>query len=280
MCQISHMGRRTRWDAGNWLVPVAPSPVREPEHRSFPKAMEDWDFARIIRDFGQAARRCKEGGLDGVELSFQTLHLVPQFWSPSANKRTDQYGGSLDNRMRFSMEVLEEVRRQVGPDFIVERPHDRRRADRRRARRQGMPGDRRAAGEIGHGRCPQRLGGPGAATGARSSVVMANMAFPVAPFLHLASAVKARGRHPHHPCPAHQRHGHGGARGGGGPCRSDRPDPPHMADPHIVRKLLEGRPDDIRQCVGANYCIDRIYVGGEALCIQNPATGREAHHAS
>jgi 2,4-dienoyl-CoA reductase-like NADH-dependent reductase (Old Yellow Enzyme family) len=65
MCQISHMGRRTRWDAGNWLAPVAPSPVREPEHRSFPKAMEDWDFARIIRDFGQAARRCKEGGLDG-----------------------------------------------------------------------------------------------------------------------------------------------------------------------------------------------------------------------
>ncbi len=49
-----------------------------------------------------------------------------------------------------------------------------------------------------------------------------------------------------------------------------------MADPHIAKKLLEGRPDDIRQCVGANYCIDRIYVGGEALCIQNPATGREA----
>jgi len=52
MCQLSHMGRRTRWDAGDWLVPVAPSRVREPEHRSFPKEMEDWDFRRIIHDFG------------------------------------------------------------------------------------------------------------------------------------------------------------------------------------------------------------------------------------
>ena len=50
----------------------------------------------------------------------------------------------------------------------------------------------------------------------------------------------------------------------------------HIADPHIVKKLMEGRADDIRQCVGAGYCIDRIYMGGEALCIQNPATGREA----
>jgi NAD(P)-dependent dehydrogenase (short-subunit alcohol dehydrogenase family) len=50
----------------------------------------------------------------------------------------------------------------------------------------------------------------------------------------------------------------------------------HIADPHLVRKLTEGRDDDIRQCVGAGYCIDRIYVGGDALCLQNAATGREA----
>jgi 2,4-dienoyl-CoA reductase-like NADH-dependent reductase (Old Yellow Enzyme family) len=49
----------------------------------------------------------------------------------------------------------------------------------------------------------------------------------------------------------------------------------HMADPHIVRKIVEGREDDIRPCVGATYCLDRIYQGGMALCIHNPATGRE-----
>ena len=49
----------------------------------------------------------------------------------------------------------------------------------------------------------------------------------------------------------------------------------HMADPHIVRKIIERREQDIRPCVGATYCLDRIYQGGMALCIHNPATGRE-----
>ncbi len=49
----------------------------------------------------------------------------------------------------------------------------------------------------------------------------------------------------------------------------------HMADPHIVRKIIEGREDDIRPCVGATYCLDRIYQAGEALCMHNAATGRE-----
>ena len=152
--------------------------------------MEDWDFARIIRDFGQAARRCKEGGLDGVELSFQTLHLVPQFWSPSANKRTDEYGGSLDNRMRFSLEVLEEVRRQVGPDFIIgiRMTVDELIADGLDAK-EGLEIAIRLAKS---GMVDFLNVWAGQARDWRSlSVVMANMAFPVAPFLHLASAVKA-----------------------------------------------------------------------------------------
>jgi 2,4-dienoyl-CoA reductase-like NADH-dependent reductase (Old Yellow Enzyme family) len=49
----------------------------------------------------------------------------------------------------------------------------------------------------------------------------------------------------------------------------------HMADPHLVKKIMEGREDDIRPCVGATYCLDRIYQAGDALCIHNPATGRE-----
>ncbi len=49
----------------------------------------------------------------------------------------------------------------------------------------------------------------------------------------------------------------------------------HMADPHIVRKIMEGREDDIRPCVGANYCLDRIYQAGDAFCMHNAATGRE-----
>jgi len=275
MCQISHMGRRTRWDAGNWLPAVAPSPVREPEHRSFPKAMEDWDFTRIIRDFGQAARRCREGGLDGLELSFQTLHLIPQFWSPGTNKRSDRYGGSLENRMRFSFEVLEEVRSQVGPDFIVSvrMTLDELIAD-------GL--DFKEGYEIALRLAKSGLVDilnvwAGQARDWRSlSVVMANMAFPVAPFLHLASAIKAAVDIPILHAQRISDVATAARAVGEGHIDLVGLTRPHMADPYLVRKLMEGRPDDIRQCVGANYCIDRIYVGGEALCIQNPATGREA----
>jgi 2,4-dienoyl-CoA reductase-like NADH-dependent reductase (Old Yellow Enzyme family) len=59
MCQLTHNGRRTSWDEGNWLPTIAPSRVREPAHRSFPKIMEKSDIDRVVKDFGQAARRCK-----------------------------------------------------------------------------------------------------------------------------------------------------------------------------------------------------------------------------
>ena len=118
MCQITHMGHRTLWNVEDWLPPVAPSVVREPAHRSFPKEMDRHDIRRVVRAFGDAAWRCKEGGLDGTELLAQG-HLIHQFWTPLVNRRTDEYGGSLANRARFGLEVLEEIRRRVGDDFLV-----------------------------------------------------------------------------------------------------------------------------------------------------------------
>src|SRR5690606_24962257 len=108
MCQITHLGRRTYWNRADWLPVLAPSPVREPAHRSFPKAMEEHDIRRVVRAYGAAARRCREGGLDGIEIEAYG-HLLDAFWSPATNRRTDAYGGSLENRMRFSLEVLDEI---------------------------------------------------------------------------------------------------------------------------------------------------------------------------
>ena len=118
MCQITHLGRRTGWNTGEWLPVVAASSVREPAHRAFPKEAEDYDIARIVRDYGAAAERCKEGGLDGLEIECYG-HFLDGFWSPATNKRTDEYGGSLENRMRFSIDVLREMRDRVGPDYII-----------------------------------------------------------------------------------------------------------------------------------------------------------------
>jgi N-methyl-L-proline demethylase len=88
MIQITHLGRRTNWNHSDWLPVLAPSPVREPAHRSFPKEAEDWDLARIVRNYAAAAQRMQAAGLDGIEIEAYG-HLLDGFWSPATNRRTD-----------------------------------------------------------------------------------------------------------------------------------------------------------------------------------------------
>ena len=83
MIQLTHLGRRTSWNKGDWLPSVSPGPHREPAHRAFPKVLEDWDIARIIADYSDAAERMQAGGMDGIEL-YAGGHLLDQFWSPYA----------------------------------------------------------------------------------------------------------------------------------------------------------------------------------------------------
>ncbi|MCY4059372.1 MAG: hypothetical protein OXG44_15370 [Gammaproteobacteria bacterium] len=115
MCQITHLGRRARTRAVDWLPTLSASRTRGVDG-GFPKVMDRADIDRIV--YGAAARRCREGGLDRCEVVGQA-HLPEQFWSPAWNSRTDEFGSSLENRLRFGFVVLEEIRRQVGDDFIV-----------------------------------------------------------------------------------------------------------------------------------------------------------------
>ncbi len=273
MCQITHMGHRTVWDHGDWFVPIAPSHIRDKAHRAFPKAMEKSDIRRVVADFGQAARRCREGGLDGCEVSVFS-HLTNQFLTPAINKRDDEYGGSLENRLRFTLEALAEVRRQVGDDYIV-----------------GVrfPADERLEGWLSREDCIAA-----AKLLAESGLVdffniwmgtpATNWSFPDAippmthafgPYLDDAARFKqAVGRPVFHSARLHdaslaERALREGAMDLVGMTRG------HIADPQLVAKLARGEESRIRPCVGANYCIDRIYQGSEALCLHNPATGRE-----
>ena len=118
MTQLTHLGRRTNANAGEWVPIVAPSATREILHRGFPRAMDEDDIHRIVKDFATAANRCKAGGLDGLEV-IASGHLIDQFWSPATNHRTDKYGGSLENRMRFGRMVYEAMRQAVGDDFLL-----------------------------------------------------------------------------------------------------------------------------------------------------------------
>ena len=118
MIQLTHLGRRTRWDRADWLPVVSASHRREAAHRAFPKKAEDWDIERIKRDFIDAAERVHAAGFDGLEVEAYG-HLLDQFWSPLTNTLENQYGGSLDNRLRFAFEVLAGIRERVGPNFLL-----------------------------------------------------------------------------------------------------------------------------------------------------------------
>ena len=273
MIQITHLGRRTSWGKENWLPMVAPSHIREPAHRAFPKAAEDWDLARIIAAYADAAERVKAAGLDGLEFEMYG-HLIDQFWSPATNKRDDDYGGSLDNRLRFGFEVMQAVRDRVGPDFIVgARMVCDEDWDRGISRDEGLAIARRiaASGLVdfinvirGHIDTDEALSHVIPGMGARS-----------APHLDFAGEVKAATQVPTFHAARIQdvataRHAvASGKLDLVGMTRA------HMADPHIARKVMEGREHEIRPCIGMGYCIDSIY-GGEALCVHNAATGREA----
>lgn len=274
MIQLTHLGRRTNWNKADWLPVLSASPVREPAHRAFPKEMEDWDIERIVKDYAAAAERMKAAGLDGFEFECYG-HLMDSFWSPATNQRTDEYNGSLDNRLRFTLRVLEATRRAVGPDFLI--------GLRLVADEDWEKGLSREEGvEI----C-KRLRGSGLVDflniikghidhDAPLADVIPVMGMKSAPHLDFAGEVRAATKFPvFHAARindvATARHAIAeGKLDMVGMTRA------HIADPHIAKKISEGRENEIRPCVGATYCLDRIYEGYGALCIHNPATGREA----
>jgi 2,4-dienoyl-CoA reductase-like NADH-dependent reductase (Old Yellow Enzyme family)/thioredoxin reductase len=273
MIQLTHLGRRTRWDKEFWLPVVSPSHRREASHRSFPKKIEDWDIARIIRDYADAAERMKAGGMDGIEFEAYG-HLMDQFWSPATNELDAPWGGSLDDRMRFSFDVLRAIRERVGPDFLLGVRYS---------------GDEMMAGGLTKEdglAISRKLKESGLVdflnvvrghidTDAGLTDVIPIQGMKNAPHLDFAGEIRAATNFPTFhaakiPDVATARHAiASGKLDMVGMTRA------HMADPHIVRKIIEGREDEIRPCVGANYCLDRIYQGGAAYCIHNPATGRE-----
>ncbi|MFD1489293.1 NADH:flavin oxidoreductase [Ancylobacter vacuolatus] len=275
MIQLTHMGRRTKWDTENWLPTLSASVRREPASRTIPRAMDKHDIRRVVKAFADAARRCKEGGLDGCEISAAHGHLVDQFWSPSVNQRTDEYGGSLENRMRFGKEVLTAMREATGDDYVIG---------------MRMSGDELIADGLNHEDCVAiateyaRAGlvdflnvvGGQARDEMSHALSLPNMSFPVAPFLYLPSAIKREVDVAVFHAQRVTDLATGARAVAEGHVDMIAMTRAHIADPHLVKKLMEGRDDDIRQCVGAGYCIDRIYVGGDALCLQNAATGREA----
>jgi 2,4-dienoyl-CoA reductase-like NADH-dependent reductase (Old Yellow Enzyme family) len=274
MCQVTHLGRRTSNYAGDWLPLVAASPLREPAHRSFPKAAEPWDLDRIVPDYVAAALRCQAGGLDGIELEAYG-HFLDSFLSPATNHRDDELGGSLENRMAFPRRVIGAVREAVGPDFVV---------GIRMSLDEALPGgltfdEARVAAE--------RFSSDGIdfISAIRGSIesdaslakTIPSIGTPLGPYLDFTGEIKRRLSIPvmHAARIADIATARHALREGlldlVGMTRAQ------IADPYLVAKVKARQEDRIRPCVGASYCLDAIYDSGDTKCVHNPAAGRELH---
>lgn len=116
--QLHHPGRQIGVIDAD--TPWAPSAIPCPfSPDMMPHEMTQAEIKLVVKQFGQAAARAKAAGFDGCELHGAHGYLIEEFMSPYSNKRTDEYGGDLCNRMRFALEIIHEVREQTGPDFII-----------------------------------------------------------------------------------------------------------------------------------------------------------------
>ena len=119
LAQIYHAGRQTQeWITG--CQPVAPSPIPCPIKKEMPRELTIAEIHKIVEQYGDAARRAQQAGFDGVQIHGAHGYLITQFMSSYSNKRTDEYGGCFANRMRFAVEIVENIRRKVGKDFIID----------------------------------------------------------------------------------------------------------------------------------------------------------------
>ncbi|MEE9248612.1 MAG: FAD-dependent oxidoreductase [Dehalococcoidia bacterium] len=271
--QITHRGRRGVTDM-YWEPLLAPSPIPERTHRETPHQMEKEQIDEIVGAYGQAALRVKKGDFDGVEI-IAYGHLPDQFLSPFSNKRTDEYGGSLENRMRFILEVIDSVRGAAGEDFVVG---------------VRMSGDEKIEGGLtqeDQKEIARRLAATGkidyinVVGGATENLMnqtetVPSMWYPTGLWTHYAAGIRqvvdvpviAVGRITD-PLQAEWILSEGQA------------DLVAMtraliADPHMPNKARAGRLDDIRPCIGSNQgCVGRMFHGKTIACIHNPVIGRE-----
>ena len=259
-------------EAGRPLI--APSSIQSQLIRETPEIMTITMIEEIIHSYYLSAKHVKEGDLDGVEILAAFGFLVGAFMSPFTNKRTDKYGGSLENRLRFPLEVVDAVRKGVGKDLIVGIR---------------LPGDERVEGglnqdsmiSISEVLCRNsELDYLNIIVGTNYDRIQRMEHWPPTPappglFVPLAAAIKAKVAIPvfttgriTDPVLAETilANNHADMIG---MTRAQ------IADPKLVQKIMENRLDDIRPCIGANLCISQATEAKPIRCIHNPIIGRE-----
>ncbi len=269
--QINHNGMQASSIYSRRPV-LGPSPLPDPIHREMCKELEPEEIAEIVRGYALVARHVREGGFDGAELQSSHSSLIRQFFSPYYNRRTDAYGGSLENRMRFALEVIEAIRTEIGRDFTL--------------------GIRLCGDELIPAgltlddvrEIAKRLEATGQLDFINTSIgefhnlylVEGSMHTPPGYQLFVSAGIREVVKLPvfctgriKDPVQAERILREGLAdmvdvvRG-------------QICDPAFTRKAREGRGESIRLCISCNqYCIGRMGLNLSLGCIQTPATGNE-----
>lgn len=271
---LSHTGRNQVMDAeGN--PPRAVTDVPMDRTRDVPHRLDPDEIEAVIAAFAAAARRCREGGLDGVELSFTHGNLAQEFLSPWSNDRDDEWGGSEANRLRFPRRVLRACRAAVGADFILGIRYT---AD------ELVPGGYDLAAGLRYAKQFVEWGAldfidVSAGTNANMwsrSIHYPIIASPPRPLVHLATAVKAAVDVPVFCVAKIATIAEADAIVAAGEADMVAMTRAHIADPAVVNKTLAGRQDDIRTCIYCNEsCFGRQQRFGDISCVYNPRSGRE-----
>ena len=277
--QLFHPGREIM-ESSDGLLAVAYAPSVSPNERFhvMPRELDHEMIDEIVDGYASAARRMYQAGLDGVEFVASHGYLPAQFLNPRVNLRTDDYGGSIDNRLRFFREALMAMRDATGDDFVIGM---RISADERDDA--GL-----AADEVLD--CCTRLeptldyvnvtAGTSATLGgavhiappmAYRSGYLAGDAKRIKAALRIPVFVAGRINQPHEAETII-------ANGSADMCGMTRA---LICDPEMPNKALEDRPDDIRACIGCNQaCIGHFHRGYPISCIQHPETGRELRYGT
>ncbi|HKH16643.1 MAG TPA: FAD-dependent oxidoreductase [Solirubrobacteraceae bacterium] len=274
LVQLFHGGRE-QISAAPRAPAVAPSAVPSPRFACEPRALTATELRRLVDGYRTAARHCREGGIDGIEVSMSHGYLIAQFFSPRSNRRVDAYGVAAGGRLRFAEEVLTAVRAEAGSELAV--------------------GVRLAADELApegldEAECAE-IAGELCATGLAdfASFVLGHSAYvaasswiappppvPVAAIAGSLAAVRAAVDVPLIATTrivdlrAAERLLESGTADAVGMTRA------LIADPELVAKAASGRRADVLACIGCNQgCIGHYHAGVPIGCLVNPRTGRE-----
>ncbi len=273
--QLNHFGVNATSDsADDFRVLWGPSAVKSPAYGETAKAMEHEDIAEVVDWWARSAELSREAGFDGTEVHIAHSYLLHQFLSPLYNKRDDEYGGSFENRLRFTREVIAEIRRRCGRDWAV---------GVRVTLSDFIPGGLTAGDACQTARLLEDDGQIDYVNVSAAGYHNIHMAIqpsdePDGFLVDLAAEVKSAVR----AVPVFTIGGIKDPAMAEAILAEGKADMVAMtraqiADPELANKAMEGREDEIHHCIRGNQgCIGRVFKGLPITCTVNPATGREA----